>query len=204
MRCASRRPFAPVVALGACAALALAGCGQPVREDRTITWSPDGQRVGFQHGQEGVFVADNHAELATDVVAPLALKLHVPEPAGKQTGPVDLRVTLQELALACAVAPGLAPLFAAEFQALLPEEQCRSLFTRWGALRGRAADAPSRQAVDHALYAAAVRLGLEKEQNDIAARITADGGTIDADWWAEVSRTLATIRGDLGRRSPRR
>jgi hypothetical protein len=34
------------------------GCGQSVREDRTITWSPEGQAVGFQHGQEGVFVAD--------------------------------------------------------------------------------------------------------------------------------------------------
>jgi hypothetical protein len=34
-----------------------AGC-QPVREDRTITWSAQGDAVGFQHGREGVFVAD--------------------------------------------------------------------------------------------------------------------------------------------------
>ncbi len=33
------------------------GCGG-VREDRTITFSADGDKVGFQHGQEGVFVAD--------------------------------------------------------------------------------------------------------------------------------------------------
>lgn len=40
------------------AGLALpAGC-QPVREDRTITWSAQGDAVGFQHGREGVFVAD--------------------------------------------------------------------------------------------------------------------------------------------------
>jgi hypothetical protein len=39
-----------------CLALA-AGC-QPVREDRTITWSGQGNAVGFQHGKEGVFVAD--------------------------------------------------------------------------------------------------------------------------------------------------
>src|SRR5262245_28290517 len=34
------------------------GCGQPVREDRTVTWSAGGKEVGFQHGSEGVFVAD--------------------------------------------------------------------------------------------------------------------------------------------------
>src|SRR5207237_7840383 len=34
------------------------GCGQPVREDRSINWSQEGQGVGFQHGKEGVFLAD--------------------------------------------------------------------------------------------------------------------------------------------------
>jgi hypothetical protein len=34
----------------------LAGCGQPVREDRSITFSGDGGRAAFQHGREGVFV----------------------------------------------------------------------------------------------------------------------------------------------------
>ena len=29
-----------------------------MREDRTITWSGQGDAVGFQHGKEGVFVAD--------------------------------------------------------------------------------------------------------------------------------------------------
>jgi hypothetical protein len=142
----------------------------------------------------------DYAELATDVIAPLALKLHVPEP--KDGKPVDLRTNLQELALVCAALPGLAPLSAPEFHALLPEEEDRSLFTRWGALRGRAADAPSRQAVDHVLYASAKRLGLEKEQKEIAARITVDGGAVDADWRVEVSRILADIRIGLGRRSP--
>jgi hypothetical protein len=36
----------------------LGGCQQGVREDRTITWSADGRAVGFQHGREGVFVAE--------------------------------------------------------------------------------------------------------------------------------------------------
>jgi hypothetical protein len=31
---------------------------QPVKEDRTVTWSAQGDSVGFQHGDEGVFVAD--------------------------------------------------------------------------------------------------------------------------------------------------
>ena len=38
--------------------LAVGGCGDPVREDRTITWSAEGNAVGFQHGDQGVFVAD--------------------------------------------------------------------------------------------------------------------------------------------------
>jgi hypothetical protein len=36
----------------------LGGCNRGVREDRTITWSADGRAVGFQHGREGVFVAE--------------------------------------------------------------------------------------------------------------------------------------------------
>src|SRR5258708_2169710 len=34
------------------------GCGQPVREDRSIHFSSDGGQVGFQHGNEGVFLAN--------------------------------------------------------------------------------------------------------------------------------------------------
>jgi Tol biopolymer transport system component/tetratricopeptide (TPR) repeat protein len=36
----------------------LCGCGS-AQEDRTVEWSPDGKQVGFQHGQEGIFVADS-------------------------------------------------------------------------------------------------------------------------------------------------
>jgi hypothetical protein len=45
-------------ALLAFAALALWGCGQPAREDRSIHFSGDGSQVGFQHGNEGVFLAN--------------------------------------------------------------------------------------------------------------------------------------------------
>ena len=44
--------FAPALSL-----LFLIAC-QPVREDRTIEFSGDGQEVGFQHGEDGVYVAD--------------------------------------------------------------------------------------------------------------------------------------------------
>src|SRR5262245_51214668 len=37
--------------------LAVMGCRPAVREDRTITFSADG-RASFQHGPDGVFVAD--------------------------------------------------------------------------------------------------------------------------------------------------
>jgi hypothetical protein len=39
-------------------ALALAGCGPGIRQDRSITWTSEGEAVGFQHNEEGIFVAD--------------------------------------------------------------------------------------------------------------------------------------------------
>jgi tetratricopeptide (TPR) repeat protein len=39
--------------------LGLTGCGQPVREDRSIRFSDDGQQAAFQHGQEGVFIVED-------------------------------------------------------------------------------------------------------------------------------------------------
>jgi hypothetical protein len=47
--------------VGAIAA-ACAGCAEPVREDRTVTWSAQGDSVGFQHGDEGVLVADREGQ----------------------------------------------------------------------------------------------------------------------------------------------
>ena len=43
-------------------AISMGGCGEPVREDRTITHSRDGENVGFQHGGQGVFVAGKEGE----------------------------------------------------------------------------------------------------------------------------------------------
>jgi len=53
----------------ACAVL-LPGCGGATREDRSITFSTGGGQVGFQHGQEGVFVADKEGGGLTKVFMP--------------------------------------------------------------------------------------------------------------------------------------
>src|SRR5262249_54804116 len=58
MRSALRSRLAPLC--GAVLLLFLAtGCPPAGREDRTIAFAPQGNAVGFQHGQEGAFVADN-------------------------------------------------------------------------------------------------------------------------------------------------
>jgi hypothetical protein len=58
MRLSLRTCCALVGFTTALGSLLLSGCGQPVKENRTITWSPDGKAVSFQHGTDGVFVAD--------------------------------------------------------------------------------------------------------------------------------------------------
>lgn len=61
---------APLVAVVALAGLVPLGCGEPVREDRTITWSAEGKGVGFQHGEQGVFVADKEGGKLEKVFQP--------------------------------------------------------------------------------------------------------------------------------------
>jgi len=46
------------------------GCGDPVREDRTIEFSRDGDAVAFQHDREGVFVADAQGSNLTRIFEP--------------------------------------------------------------------------------------------------------------------------------------
>jgi len=46
-----------------CSCLMTVGCSnEPVREDRSINFSADGQEVAFQHGAEGVFVAGDKVD----------------------------------------------------------------------------------------------------------------------------------------------
>jgi hypothetical protein len=66
--------------------LALAGgCGQPVREDRSINWSTEGGQVGFQHGQQGVYVADKDGAGLTKIFQPAADVLAVSSPLWSPT-----------------------------------------------------------------------------------------------------------------------
>jgi tetratricopeptide (TPR) repeat protein len=52
-----------------CVAALVAGCS-PVREDRRINFSADGNNVGFQHGKNGVFVADGDGGGLTKIFSP--------------------------------------------------------------------------------------------------------------------------------------
>jgi hypothetical protein len=47
-----------LLAFGLVAIAFLEGCGQPVREDRSIQFNASGGQVGFQHASDGVFLAD--------------------------------------------------------------------------------------------------------------------------------------------------
>ncbi len=64
-----------------------AGC-QPVREDRSINWSEDGQSVSFQHAGEGVFLADKDTGKLTKIFQPgtnvIAVGSPLWSPAGKR------------------------------------------------------------------------------------------------------------------------
>jgi hypothetical protein len=88
MNACLRNRFA-LASLGLIASLLfLAGCGQPVREDRSINWSKEGESVGFQHGQEGVFLADKDGRNLTRIFQPdpgvIATSTPLWSPSGKK------------------------------------------------------------------------------------------------------------------------
>lgn len=56
------------------------GCGEPVREDRAIEFSRDGGHVAFQHGNEGVYVADRQGGGLTKIFQPDANVLATSRP----------------------------------------------------------------------------------------------------------------------------
>src|SRR5262249_55644789 len=64
----------------------LAGCSQAVREDRTITWANDGGSVGFQHGREGIFLADKDGRNLTRIFQPDANVIATSTPLWNPTG----------------------------------------------------------------------------------------------------------------------
>jgi hypothetical protein len=84
----SRHRYALIrCAVFACVAF-LPGCLQPVREDRSINWSKEGDSVGFQHGQEGIFLADKNGGKLTKIFQPdsgvIAASTPLWSPAGKR------------------------------------------------------------------------------------------------------------------------
>lgn len=63
-------PFRMSAKLILLALSATSGCGGNVREDRTISFSADGKQLSFQHGQEGIFVADAEGSGAIKIFQP--------------------------------------------------------------------------------------------------------------------------------------
>jgi tetratricopeptide (TPR) repeat protein len=59
-----------VLCVVALCGLGLIGCGQPVREDRSVTFSKDGNQVGFQHNEDGVFLASKDGGAPVKIFQP--------------------------------------------------------------------------------------------------------------------------------------
>ncbi len=79
-----RRLSLPVLAI-----FMLAGCGQAVREDRSILFTSDGKQVAFQHGRDGIFVAETEGAAPTKIFEPDADVIAVGTPLWS---PVDKRL----------------------------------------------------------------------------------------------------------------
>lgn len=66
--------------------LAGLGCSPGVRQDRTITWSAEGNAVGFQHDQEGVFIANEEGGQLEKIFQPGADALVTSSPLWSPKG----------------------------------------------------------------------------------------------------------------------
>jgi len=64
--------------------LTLAGC-QQVRENRTITFSSDGDQAAFQHGRDGVFVVESEGAAPQKIFQPSADVVAVSPPLWSPT-----------------------------------------------------------------------------------------------------------------------
>jgi Tol biopolymer transport system component len=71
------------------ASLLLAGCSPATREDRTITFAPDGKQVAFQHDRDGIFIAETEGAAPTKIFQPDADVIAVGTPLWN---PVDKRL----------------------------------------------------------------------------------------------------------------
>jgi hypothetical protein len=81
------RPLCAPVGFGIlCLPLLLTGCGQPVRQDRSINWSANGSSVSFQHDGEGVFLVDKDTGKLTKIFQPAADVLATGSPLWSPAG----------------------------------------------------------------------------------------------------------------------
>ena len=87
--------------------LALVGCGSPVREDRSIRWQADGGQVGFQHGKEGVFLADREGGNLRKIHQPDPSVVAVSSPLWSPSGSRVLFTTAKAAAPQTNLAPGV-------------------------------------------------------------------------------------------------
>jgi hypothetical protein len=69
--------------------LVLAGCGTSVREDRAIPFATDGQHVAFQHGRDGIFIAETEGAEPTKIFQPDADVIAISPPSWS---PIDKRL----------------------------------------------------------------------------------------------------------------
>src|SRR5262245_25864222 len=78
-------------------ALLTAGCGQPVREDRAIAFAPD-QRAGFQHGRDGIYIADAAGGAPIRIFQPTADTIAISPPMWSSDGKKLLFTTARSAA----------------------------------------------------------------------------------------------------------
>lgn len=75
------RPLLACITITTC----LAGCGAAVREDRTVEFSRDGALVAFQHGDEGLYVANPDGQGLTKIFQPDETVLATSRPLSSPT-----------------------------------------------------------------------------------------------------------------------
>ncbi len=73
------------VGLSVFASILLVGCNATVREDRSITFAPDGKQVAFQHGRDGIFVVETEGAAPTKIFQPDADVIAVSAPLWSPT-----------------------------------------------------------------------------------------------------------------------
>ena len=111
---------------------------------------------------------DLYAELATETLAPLLLKLRRSPPAAQpSSNPLDLARQVPDLAGGLA----LLPLASRRFLSGLSDAALKSTAARWEALRGEANDDLGRLAVDLVLEATYRQLGQELERRQAVERL---------------------------------